>query len=218
MDPTINTKIQKDQGGARQDYGSGSVEVFEPGSKRLTTDGIGSSSLGAMSTLPGAVNVVEEHEGTVHRTILTLVNKVLTTVDDPTNGAQASFLAYAFPRGLIELRGAVLNLALAGDGVNQATTAAVVTALGSVVPAADATLTGTEADMCPSYASTFVASAGVSKSLGVTPKFFDNTTNTNATNLAAHLNLAIPTAGSSGPGTITVNGTITINWFNHGDN
>lgn len=217
-DTTLSTKIQMDRGGDRLSVTSGGVLAYEPGSKRLDLDGVGTCSLGTTSTIPGAVNAVEERVGTIHRTVLTLTNVAVPTTDNTTNGAQGTWLAYTFPRGSIEVLGAVLNLTITGDGTNITATAAVVAALGTVVPATDATLTSTEANLAPSYAATLTGSAGVVKSRGVTSTFFDNTTTTNATQMTANLNFAIPDAGSSANGTITVSGTIVINWFNHGDN
>ena len=218
MDASLNTLIQLDQQGSRLVFGSGSVEVNETGAKRLTTSSIGSSTLGTMSTVPGAVNVVEEQMGLIHRTVITLTNYALAITDNGVNGAQGSVAIYAFPRGLIDFLGSILNLTLTGDGTNQTATAAVVTALGTVAAAADATLTSTEANLAPSVASTFTASAGVCKSKGVTSAFFDNTTTTNSTNMPAIFNVAIPDAGSSANGTITVSGTITLWWIHLGDN
>lgn len=216
-DPTYGPSIQLDQGGKRQTFASGSVEVAETGSKKLTTSGIGVSPLGVMSTFPGAVNIVEEREGTLHRTIITLTNLIVPTVDHTTNGGQGTSLLYTFPRGLIELAGATSNLSIVGDGTGITATSAVVSSIGSVVAAADATLTSTEADFVPSFAATLASSLGVVKGQGVTKKFFDNTTNTNATQLTANLNFATPDAGSTGAGTITVSGTINLSWYNHGD-
>jgi len=218
MDATINTKVQLDQQGNRLTIISGGVFVKEVGSKQLTLDGIGVSPLGVMSTLPGAINVVEDREGTTHRTVITLTNLPVATTDHTTNGAQGTQLLYTFPRGLINLLSGVANLSIVGDGINITSTAAVVSAVGSVVPATDPTLTSTEADMIPSFAATLTASAGVVKGLGQTGHFYDNTTNTNATQLTANLNFAIPDVGSSANGTLTVSGTITLNWFNVGDN
>lgn len=218
MDNTIQTLIQRDSNGNREVYGSGSVRVNEAGSKLLTTVGVGVSPLGTMSTAVGAVNIVEERDATLHRTVLTLTNVVVATVDATTSGAQGNLPLYTFPRGLIEIFGAVSNLAIVGDGTGVINTAAVVSSIGTVVPAVDATLTSTEANIAPSYAGTLTAGAGVVKSKGVTSTFFDNTTFTNATQLAAFLNFAMPDASSTANGTITVSGTITINWFNHGDN
>lgn len=218
MDTTIQTAIQRDMSGNRESFGAGAALVHGVGAKHFTQNGNGTSTLGTFAPTPGISQAVDEVVGHIHRTTLTLTAVPLTTVDDVTNGAQAHLAVYNFPRGLIEVRGAVLNLTTLGDGTNQTNNAALVGALGSAVPAADATLTSTEADMAPSFAGTFTAFAGVLKNLGLTPKFFDNTTTTNATQLVANLNLAIPTAGSSAAGTITVSGTITISWYNHGDN
>lgn len=218
-DLTYQNANRQEANGSKYTVGNKGVFCHESGGRMLTTDGIGScAALGTPTQIPGTVSIVEEKIAQVHRTILTLTNVVVPTVDATTNGAQGTWLAYLFPRGLIEIFGATDNLTIAGDGTGITATSAVVSSVGSVVAATDATLTSTEADMIPSFAATLVASAGVVKGLGQTSKFFDNTTNTNATQLTANLNFACPDAGSTANGTITVNGTITINWFNHGDN
>ncbi len=201
--------IQRDNGGDRQVMGDGSSMVWEAGSSELTSIGVG--------TVAGDEIVAEEHRGTIHQTVLTITDLDVTMTDATTSGNEGSEPLLTFPRGLIQLLGAVCDLAItAAAGIGA--TAAAIGAVGSVAAAADATLTGTEADFIPSTTATLTASAGTMKGRGVTGKFFDNTTTTNATQLAAHLNFAVPDAGSTGNSTITVNGTVTLTWINHGDN
>lgn len=209
-DKTYGPGVYKDLGGWRQVFKSTAILLLESGAKFLTTIGIGTKN--ASSAV-----VVEEQFGHQHRTTLTLTNFPVATVDTGGTSGNGSAPLYTFPRGSIQLLGAVENLTLvAAAGITA--TAALLTGIGSVAAAADATLTGTEVDFVPSFASTLTGSAGVAKGLGVTGKFFDNTTTTNATQLAARLNFAIPDAGSSANSTITVSGTVTLTWINHGDN
>lgn len=199
--------IQRDNGGDREVFGAGATQLFETGALCLTSDGVG--------VLPAGVSA-QEHKGTVHKTLITLANFPVNTTDTPSTSGDGSSKIYTFPRGLIQLLGAVCNLAIAcAAGITS--TASVVGSVGSAAAAADSTLTSTEADLIPSTAATLTASAGVMKGQGTTGKFFDNTTNTNSTQLAANLNFAIPDAGSSANSVITVNGTITLTWINHGD-
>lgn len=216
-DLTTQALIQRDRGGAREVYASGSVRLTESGAKQLTNSGIGVSPLGVQSAEPGAINIVEEREGTLHRTIITLTNLAVATVDHTTSGAQGTQLLYTFPRGAIQLLGALMNLAIVGDGTGVTTTAAVIASLGSAILGTDVTLTGTEADLVPSTAASLTASAGTAKGIGSTDRRFDNTTNTNSTQLTANLNLDVPDAGSTANGAITVSGTIQLSWYNHGD-
>lgn len=153
--------------------------------------------------------------GLPHKTILTLRNVVIPTVDAGAAGAQGSQKVYDFPEGAIQFLGATMNLTtLAGAG-GIADTGALVGSVGSVAAAADnATLLSTEANIIPSTAGTLVGGAGVLKGISAAPIApVDGTT----TPVDAILNLAVPDAGSSADDTVTVNGTITITWSNAGD-
>lgn len=202
--------VYKDSGGDRQVIGNGGTLLADLGS--VLACGFG---LGALSS--PTTEVVTEQFGHSHRTTITLKNFLLPTVDVGGAEGYGSAPLYVFPRGNIEVLGTTTNLTLvAAAGIGA--TAAVVTAVGSVAAAADATLTGTEADLVPSFASTLTASAGVMKGLGQTDRRFDNTTTTNSAQLTARLNAAIPDAGSTANSTITCNGTVQFTWINHGDN
>lgn len=206
--------IRHEAGGNQMTLGNGGILLLEPGSSILTSKGIG-----VLGTLLGAGALsVSNQDAQVHRDIFTLAGVGLTTVDDATNGAQASQSIFTFPRGNILFLGGTFDLTVTGDGVNQTTTATLVAALGSAAAGADATLTSTEADFIPSAAGTFTASIGHPKGHSTATKFFDNTTTTNATQLQAILNCAIPTAGSSGAGVLLVTGTVNLCWLNLGDN
>lgn len=214
MDVTYQPAIRRELQGNQLAIGNGGTFLTEAGSEEITSRSIGSlvALLGA-----GAMSVLER-KGQLHRTIITLVAAVLTTVDDVTNGAQATQDLYLFPRGNILFLGGSSNLTITGDGTNQTTTAALVAAIGSSAAAADATLTSTEADFIPSTVATFTASVGTMKGKSTASKFFDNTTTTAAAQLKAKLNCAIPTAGSSAVGTLLVSGTVELVWVNLGDN
>lgn len=217
-DSTIQPKLQFDKNGNRLVQTSGSVRAIETGAKELLLNSPAVSALGTPSAEPGVINVFEEQIGHIRRMIITLTNVAVSTTDNGASGAQGTLQLATLPRGNLQYFGGTSDLAITGDGTNITATAAVVSAVGSAVPASDATLTGTEADLIPSYAATLAASAGVVKGKGITGKFFDNTTFTNATQTTANLNFAIPDAGSSANGTITVNGTIRLSYYNHGDN
>lgn len=204
-------QVYKDSNGDRMVVDSAGTLLLRTGAKIETTMGIGA----AVGTAP--TEVVDEQIGHVHRTTITLTNFVVNTTDVPSGEGYGSASLYTFPRGSIQLLGAVANLTITG-GAGLTATAAVVAAVGTVAAAADATLTGTEGNIVPSYAATLASNAGVVKGRGVTGAFFDNTTTTNATQMPAILNFAVPDAGSTAATTITVSGTITISWINHGDN
>lgn len=207
-----NVPIIRDLNGTRLRIASGGTFLEDLGSIHLLGFGIG-----AIPIVTGLTSVTEKM-GHIHRSLFTFTNMVITTTDGTTNGAQGSQKIYTFPRGLILILGGTANLTITGDGTGVINTAVVVGAVGSVAPANDATLTSTEANMIPSTASTLTAGAGVTKGRGVTQTYFDNTTNTNSTQLSANLNFAMPDASSTANGTITVTGTVEICWINLGDN
>lgn len=211
-DATRTTKVYFDQGGNREVVAFGGILLFENGAVELTQSGVG-----AIVPATGLA-LTNERRGTVHRTQLTLTAVPIATVDHTTNGAQGTLPLYTFPRGDILVLGSTMNLTTVGDGTGITTTSALVGAIGSVVPATDTTLTSTEADFVTSTTGTLVASAGAFHGLSAASKLFDNTTNTNATQLAANLNIATPDAGSTANGTVTVSGTIELCWINLGDN
>lgn len=141
------------------------------------------------------------------KTVFTFTNASVATVDATTSGAGGGLKIYDFPEGAIFITGAVANLTIsAAAGIT--TTAAVVGSVGTVTAGADATLTSTEANIIPSTASPLTASAGTFSAVNFTNAGFDGT----AAAISAFLNFAIPDAGSSANSTITVNGTLTINW------
>jgi len=159
------------------------------------------------------VSVVEQGDGLLHKTIFTLVNVVVAMVDATTNGSQGSQKIYDFPEGLINILGASMSLSIARVGTNLAAGAAIVAAIGTVAPAADATLTSTEANIIPSTAATLTAGAGAPKGKSTAGSTLDGTT----TAIDALLNFAVPDADSAGNDSLVVNGTITIVWAQLGD-
>lgn len=178
-------------------------EDFRNGDKKIFERLFGGSQKGAVSGT--GVTIVES----AGKTIFTLTNVAVPTVDATTSGAGGGLKLYTFPEGLLDYRGAVANVTLtAAAGITA--TAAVVSALGTVAAAADATLTSTEADLLPSTATSLTASAGTFAAVSTTAQsaLLDGT----ATAKALYLNFGIPDAGSTANSTITVSGTITVAW------
>lgn len=159
---------------------------------------------------------VSEKSGAIQKTVLTLTNVAVATVDATTSGAQGSLKVYDFPEGNLVFLGATTNLTIARVGTAITATAAVVASVGTATAGVDATLTGTEADLVPSTTATLTAGAGTAKGKSLTGGIavFDGT----ATAKDAYLNFAMPDASSTGNDTLTVNGTITLLWANAGDN
>jgi hypothetical protein len=159
--------------------------------------------------------VVEYGNDIVHKTVITLAALSVTMTDAGAAGSHGSTKIYDFPAGNILIHGSTTNLTtLAGSG-GITDTAALVGAVGSVATVNDnATLTTTEANICPSAAGTLTDGAGVLKGKSTDTSTIDGT----ATAVDALLNLAVPDAGSSANDTVAVTGTVTILWSNLGDN
>lgn len=163
------------------------------------------------------VTLVENGDGTMHKTVFTLTGLAITMTDAVAAGCHGSQKIYDFPAGNIYILGATTDLTTTAGAGGITDTAAVVGAVGTVAAATDnATLTGTEADIVPSTAGTLTAGAGtlLGKSVTATGAVFDGT----GTAKDAILNFAVPDADSTANDTLTVSGTITLAWINLGDN
>jgi hypothetical protein len=137
----------------------------------------------------------------------TLAAVSVVTTDHTTNGAEGHQKLIDLPAGNITILGVrgIINL-LAGAG-GLADTAAVVTALGTAVAAADATLTSTEANVVPSTIATLSAGAVTNVALlSTTPLGVPGAT-------SIYLNFAVPDAGTSANDTIAVTGVIDITYL-----
>jgi len=150
----------------------------------------------------------------MHKTIFNFSNTPIPTTDSAGVAGYGSKKLYDFLAGVIEIFGIVVNLTTQKQGAGIAASAAVVASIGSAPAAADATLTGTEADMIASTVATLNASgAGTFKAkTGATPIQFDGST----TPLDMYLNIAIPDAGSTANDALLVTGTIAVFWTNLG--
>jgi hypothetical protein len=195
------------------------VEVLDSaqtvsGVKTFSADPQTSVGVGAKNGT--GVTVVENGNGAVHKTVLTLAATSITMTDAGAAGSHGSLKVYDFPAGPIQVLGCSYNLTtLAGAG-GISDTAALVGSLGSATVATDnATLVGTgEADLIASTTGTLTGGAGaLAKHGSLVATAYDGT----ATAIDAYLNLAVPDAGSSANDTIAVSGTITIHWVNLGD-
>ena len=191
----------------------GTEVVTLDGGDVLTVDPKTSVGVGAKNG--SAVTAVENGNGAVHKTVLTLTNLSVTMTDATTNGCHGTHKLYDFPEGAITILGAHMNLTtLAGSG-GIADGAALVGGVGTAaVGTNNATLTSTEQDILSSTAGTLTSGAGALKKYAS-----PNTTAYDGTSAAidAILNLAVPDADSSASDTVTVNGTVTLYWINLGD-
>jgi hypothetical protein len=170
-------------------------------------------------TSPSEDVVAADSAGQLHQTTFTVSELSVTMTDATTAGSHGSQKIYDFPAGLIQILGCTTNLTVERVGTAIAADAAVVGSVGTVTTQTDnATLTTTEADIVPSTACTLTdgagAMAGVSSAATMAAGVWDGT----STAKDAYLNFAVPDADSSGDDALTVNGTVTLTWVNHGDN
>lgn len=202
-----NTLVHSDEQGDTFVAEAGSEVDFSEATVLLP----GQDNPGAAAT---GMTVTESSMG-VNKTVITLSAISVTMTDATTAGNQGSKELYDLPAGNILFLGGITNLTtLAGVG-GVSDTAALVGAVGSAVASnADATLTGTEANIIPSSTGTLAAGAGTLKGKSTAPVTLDGTSSA----VKVYLNLAIPDAGSTGNDTIVVNGTVTLFWMNLGDN
>lgn len=182
---------------------------------RATKSAVG--TVPAVSKTAG-VSVTERNQGELRQTIFTLSAVSLTVTDTGgAAGAHCAIQLYDFPAGLIDYLGGTTDLAITAGAGGIADGAAVVGSVGTVtVGVGNATLTGTEADLIPSTASTLAAGVGATKgkSTATEKALHDGT----ATAKDVFLNFAVPDADVSASDTLSVTGTVTLTWINHGDN
>lgn len=184
---------------------------------RVISNVNGETTSGSGAASGTGVVAAELGDAAVKKTILTLTNVSVTMTDATTAGSHGSLKVYDFPAGLISYFGGTTDLTISRVGTAITATAAVVGGVGTAAVSTDNdALTGTEADLIPSTASTLTSGAGVTKGkYASAPQVpFDGT----ATAKDAYLNFAIPDAGSTGNDALLVNGTITLVWSNLGDN
>lgn len=96
----------------------------------------------------------EYGSGLQRMTVWRFSNVRVATTDNTTNGANASIQLGDFPAGAIAFDGIIGSLTITRESTGLAANAAVVTALGTAASDANATLTGTEANVYPSTATT----------------------------------------------------------------
>lgn len=201
-----STKVYRDSGGDRLVIDNEGTILLKEGAILETESGVGS-----VPVVTGLT--AEELVPIIHKTVLTLDDVAITMTDNTTNGCHGGLKIYDLPAGLISVLTALTDLSVTASGSIGAT-AAVVGSVGTVVVAnANATLTSTEADIVPSTSATLTDSVGAMDGVNTAPAVLDGT----GTAKDVYLNFAVPDAGASGNGTITVSGTITLLWVNGGD-
>lgn len=173
------------------------------------------TSVGVGAVAGAGVAGVENGNGVMHKTTLTLTAASITVTDSGgANGGSGGLKIYDFPEGVLVRGGCVANLTtLAGAG-GIADGGAVVLALGSATAGANDTLTSTEADFVASYAGTLTAGAGVFTKYGEPSA---TSLDGHATAVDLYINMAVPDADISASDTLQVDGTVTCTWWTSGD-
>lgn len=151
------------------------------------------------------------------KTVLTFKNTPLPLIDAAGVVAHCGLKIFDFPAGSIAIQGATTNIVLTKSAAGVNATWNGDFALGSVVAAADATLTSTEANVIPSTA-TPPAVAGVSSAKGrsTAQVVLDGTT----TAIDLYFNILVDDADqdvTTTPTNLIANGKVTIIWANMGD-
>lgn len=180
------------------------------------------TSVGVGAVAGTNVSVVEYGTNDIHKTVITLTNEVITISDDAGVAQYGGKKIYDFPQGLLCTLGAVVDGALtAGVTGTIIDTWDGDVALGTATATTGATLTGTEADVLQSTATTqAVAKVGVTDAVSIATaltesgaRWFDGTT----TAKDLYINFVIDDDASHTAGTATFTGTVTIMWTIIGD-
>ena len=180
------------------------------------------TSVGVGAVAGTNVAVVEYGTNDIHKTVITLTDEVIKITDDASVAQYGGEKIYDFPQGLLCTLGAVIDgqLTAGVTGTIIATWDGDV-ALGTEPATTGATLTGTEADVLQSTATTTaVAKVGVTDAVSIATaltesgaRWFDGT----ATAKDLYLNFVIDDDVSHTNGTATFTGTVTIMWTIIGD-
>jgi len=176
--------------------------------EQLTTAGVGAKN-------GSTVSVAEYGNGTVHKTVLTLTDTLITLTDDPGQGQYGGVKLYDFPAGNILVLGATIDadILLLTPFID---TAEGDVGLGTAAPSVGTALTGTKQNIVATTAiAALVAKAGPidAQSVDVAPL-----SAAGAADSDLYLNVRIDddaahttTAGNK------INGTVTVIWTNCGD-
>lgn len=144
------------------------------------------------------------------RFVLTSVSIAMT--DGTTNGSIGSQKLCDLPEGLVIVDGAVSDLTFtAASGIGA--TGAVKHSIGSAAEATNDTLDSVQANVIPSTSKTLAASTGSKTGVSTGAAYIDGHT----TAAALYLNLGVADADSTANSTITVTGTIDVEYRVIGD-
>lgn len=175
----------------------------------------GGNATGASTSGDGVASDVDPIS--VSKTVFTLTNGVVTMADAAGVVGYGGRKFGELPQGNISILGATANLAVTktSAGINADWDGDF--AVGTVTAAADATLTGTEANIIASTATPqAVAGATTAKGRSTAAVVLDGTT----TPVSLFLNFLVDDADqdmTTTPCNLILNGTVTVSWINLGD-
>lgn len=167
---------------------------------------------GAGAVVANKATAVETGDGYIHKTVLTLTLSGDHDLDLADGDHGTGIKVYDFPEGRISILGVTMNADAATTGINANPNDTYYVALGSVVGADDADLTGTEADLLAKITADGATTATLHGALAAAAQF-DGTT----TPLDLYVNAACADASNSAAVTLAITGTVTIHWINLGD-
>jgi len=179
--------------------------------------GIGAKT--TQATTKDTLRVYETGDVVNHKTVIRFIAAPVVLAGSAGNvlyggiGTGTIVPFYTFNKGNILIKGAEIQTIGTGLTCSSAGSAtyASVSSIGTATAANDATLTGTEANILASTASSAaVAKAAAIKNITLTAPAapFDGTT----TAIPAYLNFVIATDAANAAGTCTFTGTVSINW------
>ncbi len=179
-------------------------------------------SVGTVESVSG-LSVVEKGDGALHKTVLTLADVELISNDNTTDGAQATKKLYTFPEGHIVILGAhqvypiAGFVATTGGTAGYSNTSQFGVGVGSTEVPAGVGLATTEENMCAETQVDLVAASSTPAESSVNSALVP--LDGSAAAIAVWLNTSTLADGDHGPlpDVLTINGTITINWVNIGN-
>ena len=174
-------------------------------------------SVGTLETVSG-LTAVEKGDGAIHKTILTLAEVELTSVDHTTDGAQATKKLYTFPQGQIVILGAhqIYPLgsiaAVTGGAAGYSDTSDFSIGVGSTEVPAGVDLATTEQNMCAKADVDLTSGTSDAIESGINAALVPLDGSTTA--IPVWLNTSTLDDGDHGPlpDTLKVSGTITLVW------
>lgn len=178
--------------------------------------GIPTTTVGIGAKNGATVTAVENGDGVVHKTTLTLASTPVT-VANTTGASFGGVKLYDFPEGRLLVLGVTASLGFVWTGEDIAQDGSGDFSLGTTITA-DATLDSTDVDLLPSTAMTdpFVLGVGAATASALAASAqFDGTGTAKDLNLNVIIDDADVSDGASD--VVLASGTVTVHWINLGD-